>query len=293
MTCCWRCCADTRERLVLLTPYFNLPRPVRAVLGQLLRRGCTIDIMVGDKTANDFFIPPDQPFKTIGAAAVSVRKQPAALCARAPSADRQWPAQAAPVARWRQQLPSQGPVHRQRHGGADRQQPQPAGVGAGSGERTGACATPPACCTHACPGMGGAEAARHATGRLPRAGYPARLSGRWCASTSGGSTACGWTGWPIACCDGLAVRRAQAGKAQPQPAIDVGPFAGQDGVAHRIAQAAVGPAACAHATRRRGARPVARSRAANRGCGGRCGTPPPRSPAPRTRGAATGACRRC
>lgn len=56
----------TRQRLILLTPYFNLPRPVRLVLGQLLRRGCTVDIMVGDKTANDFYIPPDQPFKTIG-----------------------------------------------------------------------------------------------------------------------------------------------------------------------------------------------------------------------------------
>ena len=56
----------TRERVILLTPYFNLPRPVRVVLGQLLRRGCRIDIMVGDKTANDFFIPPGQPFRTIG-----------------------------------------------------------------------------------------------------------------------------------------------------------------------------------------------------------------------------------
>jgi CDP-diacylglycerol--serine O-phosphatidyltransferase len=55
-----------RERVILLTPYFNLPRPVRIVLGQLLRRGCSIDVMVGDKTANDFYIPPDQPFKTIG-----------------------------------------------------------------------------------------------------------------------------------------------------------------------------------------------------------------------------------
>ncbi|HZX71773.1 MAG TPA: CDP-diacylglycerol--serine O-phosphatidyltransferase [Rhodanobacter sp.] len=57
---------DTRERVILLTPYFNLPRPVRLVLGQLLRRGCRIDIMVGDKTASDFFIPPEQPFTTIG-----------------------------------------------------------------------------------------------------------------------------------------------------------------------------------------------------------------------------------
>jgi len=57
---------EARERVILLTPYFNLPRPVRLVLGQLLRRGCRIDIMVGDKVANDFYIPPEQPFKTIG-----------------------------------------------------------------------------------------------------------------------------------------------------------------------------------------------------------------------------------
>ncbi len=57
---------SARERVVILTPYFNLPRPVRAAIGQLLRRGCRIDLMVGDKTANDFYIPPDQPFKRIG-----------------------------------------------------------------------------------------------------------------------------------------------------------------------------------------------------------------------------------
>jgi CDP-diacylglycerol--serine O-phosphatidyltransferase len=51
---------------VLFTPYFNLPRPVRTVLGNLLRRGCVIDIMVGDKTANDFYIPPQEPFRKIG-----------------------------------------------------------------------------------------------------------------------------------------------------------------------------------------------------------------------------------
>lgn len=57
---------ETREQVIVLTPYFNLPRAVRLVLGQLLRRGCRIDIMVGDKTASDFYMPPDQPFKTIG-----------------------------------------------------------------------------------------------------------------------------------------------------------------------------------------------------------------------------------
>ena len=57
---------EARESAVLLTPYFNLPRPMRMAIGQLLRRGCRVDIMVGDKTANDFYIPPDQPFTTIG-----------------------------------------------------------------------------------------------------------------------------------------------------------------------------------------------------------------------------------
>jgi CDP-diacylglycerol--serine O-phosphatidyltransferase len=54
------------RRVILLTPYFNLPRPVRTAIGHLLRRGCQLDIMVGDKTANDFYIPPDQPFTRIG-----------------------------------------------------------------------------------------------------------------------------------------------------------------------------------------------------------------------------------
>lgn len=55
-----------QRRVILLTPYFNLPRQVRVVIGHLLRRGCQLDIMVGDKTANDFYIPPEQPFSRIG-----------------------------------------------------------------------------------------------------------------------------------------------------------------------------------------------------------------------------------
>ncbi len=57
---------SARHRVIVLTPYFNLPRPLRVVLGQLLRRGCEIHLMVGDKTASDFYIPPEQPFRTIG-----------------------------------------------------------------------------------------------------------------------------------------------------------------------------------------------------------------------------------
>jgi CDP-diacylglycerol--serine O-phosphatidyltransferase len=34
---------------------------------QLLREGKKVEIIVGDKTANDFFIPEDEPFKIIGA----------------------------------------------------------------------------------------------------------------------------------------------------------------------------------------------------------------------------------
>ena len=32
----------------------------------LLQRGCKVTIVVGDKTANDFFIPPEEKFSTIG-----------------------------------------------------------------------------------------------------------------------------------------------------------------------------------------------------------------------------------
>ena len=55
------------KRLVLFTPYFNLPDPVRRVLEARIKAGCQVSIVIGDKTANDFFIPPSEPFKTIGA----------------------------------------------------------------------------------------------------------------------------------------------------------------------------------------------------------------------------------
>ncbi|MBI3371949.1 MAG: CDP-diacylglycerol--serine O-phosphatidyltransferase [Betaproteobacteria bacterium] len=54
------------RKVTILTPYFNLPSVLRGAVGALLKRGCSVTIVVGDKTANDFFIPPDEPFKTIG-----------------------------------------------------------------------------------------------------------------------------------------------------------------------------------------------------------------------------------
>ena len=54
------------KQLVLLTPYFNLPQKIAGDIEILLKRGVKVTLVVGDKRANDFFIPPDQPFKKIG-----------------------------------------------------------------------------------------------------------------------------------------------------------------------------------------------------------------------------------
>ncbi|WOA52897.1 CDP-diacylglycerol--serine O-phosphatidyltransferase [Dickeya solani] len=57
----------TEQRLVMCTPYFNLPALLVRNIIRLLRNGKQIEIVIGDKTANDFFIPEDQPFRIIGA----------------------------------------------------------------------------------------------------------------------------------------------------------------------------------------------------------------------------------
>lgn len=58
-------CAE--HKLTLCTPYFNLPALLVRNIIQLLRSGKQVEIIVGDKTANDFYIPEEQPFKVIGA----------------------------------------------------------------------------------------------------------------------------------------------------------------------------------------------------------------------------------
>ncbi|MCG8710737.1 CDP-diacylglycerol--serine O-phosphatidyltransferase [Brenneria sp. 4F2] len=57
----------TKNHLVMCTPYFNLPALLVRNIIRLLREGKKIEIIIGDKTANDFYIPQDQPFKIIGA----------------------------------------------------------------------------------------------------------------------------------------------------------------------------------------------------------------------------------
>lgn len=55
-----------QQRLVICTPYFNFPMAVLRAINRALRRGVEVTIIVGDKTANDFFIPETEPFKLIG-----------------------------------------------------------------------------------------------------------------------------------------------------------------------------------------------------------------------------------
>lgn len=57
---------SAQQRIAICTPYFNLPKPLLKAIDQALVRGVQVEIIVGDKTANDFYIPPSEPFKVIG-----------------------------------------------------------------------------------------------------------------------------------------------------------------------------------------------------------------------------------
>lgn len=57
---------STRKSMIIFTPYFNLPRVLERDINALLKRGVNLTLVVGDKTANDFYIPQEKPFKTIG-----------------------------------------------------------------------------------------------------------------------------------------------------------------------------------------------------------------------------------
>ncbi|MGF1727896.1 CDP-diacylglycerol--serine O-phosphatidyltransferase [Photobacterium nomapromontoriensis] len=57
--------ASAQTELTICTPYFNFPRSISREVKRALRRGVKVTIVVGDKTANDFYIPPSEPFKTI------------------------------------------------------------------------------------------------------------------------------------------------------------------------------------------------------------------------------------
>lgn len=59
--------AASTQQITICTPYFNFPLAVTREINRALKRGVKIDIIVGDKTANDFYVPPDQAFKVIAA----------------------------------------------------------------------------------------------------------------------------------------------------------------------------------------------------------------------------------
>ncbi|MBE2893536.1 CDP-diacylglycerol--serine O-phosphatidyltransferase [Spirabiliibacterium falconis] len=51
-----------QQKLTICTPYFNFPRHLQHKIKQRLHEGKQVEIIVGDKTANDFYTPPDAPF---------------------------------------------------------------------------------------------------------------------------------------------------------------------------------------------------------------------------------------
>lgn len=53
---------QVQQKLTICTPYFNFPRSLRQRIAWLLGQGKQIEIIVGDKTANDFYTPPDEKF---------------------------------------------------------------------------------------------------------------------------------------------------------------------------------------------------------------------------------------
>lgn len=58
---------SAEKKIIICTPYFNLPAIIIRSIIRLLRQGIAIEIIVGDKSANDFYISPEEPFKIIGA----------------------------------------------------------------------------------------------------------------------------------------------------------------------------------------------------------------------------------
>lgn len=58
--------AMAKDEVFICTPYFNFPRSVAKEVKKAIKRGVKVTIVVGDKTANDFYISPEEDFKTIG-----------------------------------------------------------------------------------------------------------------------------------------------------------------------------------------------------------------------------------
>ncbi|MFI3256112.1 MAG: CDP-diacylglycerol--serine O-phosphatidyltransferase [Psittacicella sp.] len=55
-----------KEKVIISTPYFNFPNILKKDLESLLIKGVKVEIIVGDKKANDFFILDENHFSTSG-----------------------------------------------------------------------------------------------------------------------------------------------------------------------------------------------------------------------------------
>ncbi|MDT9587591.1 MAG: CDP-diacylglycerol--serine O-phosphatidyltransferase [Candidatus Arsenophonus melophagi] len=58
---------STKTNITICTPYFNLPTILTRIISKLLNDKKHIEIIIGDKTANDFYSPPENPFTIISA----------------------------------------------------------------------------------------------------------------------------------------------------------------------------------------------------------------------------------
>ncbi len=56
----------TENEIVIFTPYFNFPAKIHKAVRKRLKQNTKVTIIVGDKTANDFYIGEDKPFNKIG-----------------------------------------------------------------------------------------------------------------------------------------------------------------------------------------------------------------------------------
>lgn len=73
---------QVQEKLTICTPYFNFPRSLRSRIAWLLEKGKQIEIIVGDKTANDFYTPPEEKFTMASALPYLYEKNLRVFCKR-------------------------------------------------------------------------------------------------------------------------------------------------------------------------------------------------------------------
>lgn len=57
---------NSQSKLVMFTPYFNLPKPLLKEVTKALKRGVEVEFVIGDKKANDFYIENENDFSMIG-----------------------------------------------------------------------------------------------------------------------------------------------------------------------------------------------------------------------------------